>query len=807
MKISAFILTLSAVVFSRVILTEVMFNPAGNENHDEFIEIYNNSDIPVDLSGWSFGDQDELDLLKKYKDFPDMILKPYSYCVVMDSSYYLNSVYYEDLIPDSVLRVMINDGSFGAYGLSNTNAETISLIMPDSTVSDFYAYTIDQPENYSDERTSLDGNVWVNSKTARGTPGFRNSVFPLDFDLKLSIKSAPYTIEPALPNTFTLKTANTGANQADGFTVNAFINGTHSGSAEYEAALAPGDSASVEIDLVFPSSGTVQVKFVLETEYDDFLADNTAEKTVFVPFSSPPLVLNEFMSIPSTSQCEYIELFVSSGAPVNLGDFGLADEVKTRVVYFPDSLIAPNTYVVMAKNDSIFNFPGVIRENVFIASGLATLNNEADKIYLLTRSGAVVDSIAYSGWTGTGKSVEKKSPELASGELANWIYSAAAGTPSRKNSAMPFDKDLKAAAMTVPPVIDPAGFNRFGAVIKNTGLNSVPDFSVSAYINGTFAVSSQVSPAPAPGDSVTALIDLFFERSGTVEVRFEIELSDDENTADNSISSKIFVPFPAPSLSLNEFMKNPAAGQCEYIEIVNMTDEDIRLGDFGLSDENKANAVFFPDSISKPGDFIVMAKDSLIFNFSGVQNSKVFIASKFATLNNSSDKIFLLTKNGNAIDSIAYYGLDDDSGRSIEKINAAFSSRDIKNWVYCVADGTPTQKNSVYQEPEDIGGSANFKISPKTATPNGDGHNDNLLISYEFDSAYVYLTMKVYNIKGQLIAKPLNGDYRPSRDTIVWNCTDGSGGTVDTGAYICLLKAKDDKGKVTELKEAFYIAK
>jgi hypothetical protein len=807
MKISALILTISAVVFSRVILTEVMFNPAGNENNDEFIELYNDSADPVDLSGWSIGDLDELDLLKRYKDRPDMILKPYSYCVVMDSSYYLNSVYYEDLIPDSVLRVMINDGSFGSYGLSNTVPETVRLFDADSVLTDSYTYTIDQAENYSDERISFDADEWGNSKTARGTPGFRNSVFPLEYDLELSIQTVPYQIEPAEPNSFTLKVKNNGSNPAAGFTIEVYVNESLTASAEYAPFLSPKDSASVEVMVTFPSSGTAQLKFILQTEIDGDLSDNSAETTVFVPFPDPPLVLNEFMSIPGSWQCEFVEICNISDSAVNLGDFGISDEVKTRVVYFPDSLILPGAYAVMAKNDSIFNFPDVINQHVFVSSNLATLNNETDKIFLLTKSGGVIDSIRYSGFTGTGKSVEKKSPELASGELANWVYSAAEGTPTRKNSAMPFDFDLKAAAMTIPPVIDPAAFNRFGAVIRNIGFKETADFTVSAYINRSFAVSSDPVTSPARGDSVTVFLDLFFEKSGSVDLSFELELSGDENAANNYFASKIFVPFPSPPLSLNEFMKNPSAGQCEYIEIVNLSEEDVRLGDFGLSDENKANAVFFPDSLSRPGDFIVMAKDSLIFNFPGVDNSKVFISPALASLNNASDKIFLLTKNGNSIDSISYSGIDDDPGRSIEKINPAFASNNLKNWVYCVKDGTPTQKNSVFQEPEDIGSSAHFRISPKTATPNGDGHTDNLLISYEFDSAFVYLTMKVYNIKGQLISKPFNGDYRSSKDTIVWNCTDDSGRTVDTGAYICLLKAKDDQGKVTELKEAFYIAK
>ena len=37
---------------SQIIINEVMFDAAGSEYHDEFVEIYNNTETIVDLSGW-----------------------------------------------------------------------------------------------------------------------------------------------------------------------------------------------------------------------------------------------------------------------------------------------------------------------------------------------------------------------------------------------------------------------------------------------------------------------------------------------------------------------------------------------------------------------------------------------------------------------------------------------------------------------------------------------------------------------------------------------------------------------------------
>ncbi|MDY0016473.1 MAG: lamin tail domain-containing protein [Candidatus Delongbacteria bacterium] len=548
MKYCAILLMISSLLNAGMIITEVMFNTAADENQDEFIEIYNNSDSTIDLSGWAIADNAETDLLIKYHGFSDMLLKPYSYCVVMDSSYYLNSTEYEDLIPDSVLRVMINDGSMGQYGLSNSYNETIKLFDPDSILTDSVTYDCTQAEGYTYERVSHILPVWAKSTVTRGTPGFRNSV-------------------------------------------------------------------------------------------------------------------------------------------------------------------------------------------------------------------------------------------------------------------MPFENDIMLKLTEMPSPIDPEGGNTFKLTVTNTGLSTAGSFRLSWSVDGAAAGDIENSTSLAPGDSLETAAEIFFQRSGTTAVAFEAETDLESNLADNIVTLNLFVPYPEPPLTINEFMKNPAAGQCEYIEICNISGGEIDLGDFALSDENKANAVFFPDSVCLPGDLIVMAKDEQIYNFSGVLNSRMFIAPGLAALNNTDDTIFLIAADGLASDSVSYEGFDDDAGRSIEKINPDFASDDPGSWVYCVSDGTPTIENSVYQAPEDIGTSANFSISPKTATPNEDGDDDNLLISYEFDSAYVYLTMKIFNIKGQLISMPKNGDYCSSSGSIVWNCRSESGKVIDTGAYICMLKARDDKSRTTELKEVFYIAK
>ncbi|MBU4486199.1 MAG: lamin tail domain-containing protein, partial [Candidatus Delongbacteria bacterium] len=438
MKTIILFLALSSISYSRIILTEIMFNTAADENQDEFIEIYNNSDSTVDLYGWAFADNAETDLFIRYHGFTDMILKPYSYCVIMDSSYYLNSTEYEDLIPDSVLRVMINDGSMGQYGLSNSYNETIKLFDPDSVLTDSCTYDCTQEEGYTYERSSYNEAVWLKSTVLRGTPGFRNSTFMKDFDLALKSITPPDVIDPSVTNNFSLIIKNQGFVAVNNFRINAYINGVFTDGWDHDNSLLYRDTVTVEAGLTFSSAGTIEIKFEIEAEFDEDIQNNSLNLSIFVPYDQPPLVLNEFMKTPNADQCEYIEIYNISGLSVNIGDFGLSDEDKSRVVFFPDSLVPPDSYIVMAKNDFINNFNGVIPEYVFIAPGLATLNNADDSIYLLTKTGTAIDSVSYNSLDNdAGRSIEKKSPELNSSVLSNWTYCSGTGTPTIKNSVMP----------------------------------------------------------------------------------------------------------------------------------------------------------------------------------------------------------------------------------------------------------------------------------------------------------------------------------------------------------------------------------
>ncbi|MFQ5583925.1 MAG: lamin tail domain-containing protein, partial [Calditrichia bacterium] len=185
--LSILLLLLFQVCSAQIILTEVMFDADTLENYNEFIEIYNNGTVHIDLNGWLVGDSAEQDLLLDAGN--GLLLQPQQYGLILDPGYFENSTIYDGLIPPGALVLTIEDASFGSFGLSNSNAEPVILINSTGDTVQRYVYSLNNDPGYSDEKIILSpdnspGN-WGNSLSFRGTPGDKNSISPKEIDLSL----------------------------------------------------------------------------------------------------------------------------------------------------------------------------------------------------------------------------------------------------------------------------------------------------------------------------------------------------------------------------------------------------------------------------------------------------------------------------------------------------------------------------------------------------------------------------------------------------------------------------------------------
>ena len=99
---------------NNLVISEIMFNPDGDENAREFVEILNRSSESVSLEGYSIGDGTGFDALVAVSD-GEWIVPPGSYALIMDPDYFTADEQYES-IPEDITLFTVGDKALGSRG-------------------------------------------------------------------------------------------------------------------------------------------------------------------------------------------------------------------------------------------------------------------------------------------------------------------------------------------------------------------------------------------------------------------------------------------------------------------------------------------------------------------------------------------------------------------------------------------------------------------------------------------------------------------------------------------------------------------
>ncbi len=454
-KITLFCLALTVPLYAQVTFTEIMFDPATSEFHDEFVEIYNLSGEALDLSGWTLSDSLSLDELADAGN--GMLLQPGQFGVILDGSYFENSSVYDDIIPDSALLLTIADKGFGTNGLTNSTARMLELIDSSGNVASRYRYSLGNKPGFSDEKIRLDGandsTNWADAIVAGGTPGFRNSVSPFPVDVALSaLRWVPQTLVRAgMPVTFTLEVANTGQLDFDamsGLLVFMDQNGDslYSGGETvlFDATLAlslmPGGQINHNFDYTFPEAGSFDIVATLSSASDQNTANNVLFGKLIVSAGESRLRINEIKFLADEGEPEWIEVFNAGSEPLLLNNFAFAD---SRDTLFLDSLIVmgPGSYRVLAEHAGLDTLYDLEDSLIVVPDKWNTLNNGEDVVYLLGPDLGWIEQVPYTsdwleGEEWRSPSLERIHPGLDARLSRNWGPATASdnATPGQQNS-------------------------------------------------------------------------------------------------------------------------------------------------------------------------------------------------------------------------------------------------------------------------------------------------------------------------------------------------------------------------------------
>ncbi|MCH7859014.1 MAG: lamin tail domain-containing protein [Candidatus Marinimicrobia bacterium] len=407
----------------------MMFNPEGTDSPNEFVELVNLDENPVDLSGWRLSDRHSIDELSGSQ----MILDPGGYAVIFEADYDTATGLYRDLLPANALILFVDDNAIG-NGLSNSG-DTLFLITAQGDTVDSVGWGPETTPGHSLEKVILDDCIsltnWRPSLQLLGTPGAINSVVGREIDLALDSVNVQLS---APPREFTLSArisnvgvvATTGSLQV-GEVVMAAI-----------PLLEAGEARTITFDWEAPPATLGFYAFIVQVVAPgDYAPHNdTLEVEAYIPPPSLALVINEIMYTPLTGEPEWVELLNTTASVVNLKQWRIRDQAAS--VLLPALDLPPGGYVVVTGDSAMVN-DGSPDLAVIVVPGFPILNNTGDQVTLLSPAAAIIDAVDYAllAPTSPGRSLEKVSPLLPSQDSSSWVVSPSSQghTAGRPNSA------------------------------------------------------------------------------------------------------------------------------------------------------------------------------------------------------------------------------------------------------------------------------------------------------------------------------------------------------------------------------------
>lgn len=716
-----------------LIISEIMFNPNGSNT--EYVELYNLSDTEsIDLNGYKF---------KYYTSNADVIisagfgtiLSPKSFAIVLEGDYDFTSGIYNSLIPANALILKISDNAFGTSGMANTTDRPLALSSPNNDTLEIKIYTANNGTGISDEKVLMSKDTtasnWGNSLINNGTPGYRNSVTPLENDIAVTIFNLQSN-QIVVGNSFLMNATvkNLGSSTANNISVKFFFDANNNNLPEPDemvnqqeiSSLISGDTIRLVNQFVTTFAGAY--RFFVSAEYiaDENLVNNAL--SVIGNALTPSalyndIVINEIMYAPSTGEPEWVELFNKSTSTINLKNWKIKDNTTTQAnISNTDLFLEPDSFLVISNNSSISNFYNVSSKLVVIS--FPALNNTDDAVVIKDSNGFVIDSVYYfSSWGGSsGRSLERIYVDSNSLPQSNWKISAGIfkGTPGRKNSVSPknFDLSISNISSDKKYVTENETANLL-VWVKNLGEQNSTEYKVQLF-------------ADLNQDSIATISELISEVSGNNllskdSTNFSLAVSQftiglnrfivkvvftlDEDTLNNSgyaSLQKVVLNEVRNDLVINEIMYAPSIGEPEWIELFNRSSKSINLKNYKIADSNDTLTVNVNSIVINPSEYIVVTRDSSILQYYNV-GSKI-IKATFPTLNNDFDKVVILDSLNRTIDSLRYQSNwgGASGGKSLERVSIDVSSTDSSNWKTnnSTAKATPGKINSVTRKQYDL---------------------------------------------------------------------------------------------------------
>lgn len=798
-----------------VVITEYLYDD--NEGLPQFVELYNPGPGWYDLKGWELRDRGTSTRIITENM---LTLEPGGFLVVTPNA--------------QALQNRFGSGPWLRMdrfpSLNRASSDQVRLIGPGGVHIDSLEYepSVFNASGQSIERRSalVDSKYpenWAISEDTNGaTPGLPNTVLPPDTPLRLpelrplsasilslqfsrpvdlhSIGSGQVSLIPFIPVNSVQKQS------ASEFLIH--LGGTMVNATEYLINLE--SVTDIFGNAVNPSNHPFIYYHLEEAAYRD-------------------VVINEILYRPVEGMVpRFIELVNRSVKNVDLSGWTIGRSSSTATIPdAPDLILLPGEIAVFSAAGGPSDLPPQVMN---VALDLPGYSRFGDSVFLRNRHGVLIDTLGYHpAWGGNsdGRSLERRDPDAASNDPANWRSHPNGHSAGLVNSQ--FKPDVYPPEVVKAAVLDPGSAELLFSEFLDTSYS--PEIRVGGVIAQIMDFSTYLA------NRITIALP-----SGPPEKDTIIEIHQAVDVAGNS-SGLLEVPLAhmpgGGDLVINEIMYQPLQNrygsypdQSQYVEFFNRSDKTVSLAGIFLHDEaDKHGQVRSVDPEGhetawiRPGAYGLIHADTAAYyeetslsRFFRLDYEPAWLQARRSTLNLTSvgRAVYLSGQNGLVLDSVTYNpewhnpNLHDKRGISLERIHPAGPSNDSRNWSSNVIPegGTPGMPNSILQFPEPGESERSLSVTPNPFSPDGDGFDDHLFISYGLDSPDYLVSIHIFDRYGRPVRRLADRERAGFEGHFIWDGLNDSGIPGRIGIYVILFNAQDAlSGKSLQIKQTAVLAR
>lgn len=802
-----------------VVINEIMADPSPviGLPEREFVEIFNRSNKTIDLTGWTIKDASTT-----RGTFPVATLAPGAYAIICRAADVTLYTAYGQVIGTSSWPALNNDAD--SVIIRNAAGELIDAVYYrdswyGSTVKKEGGYTL---ELINPSLSCSDASNWTGSNSSTGgTPGAANSV----------LNDVPDVTAPDIVS-YSASTP--------GIITLTFSEGVDIVTAENPNLYEISPAVTVQ-QVTFSADRKVATLLLSENlqagiQYqlkvfgiNDCEGNSMPEKTLTILLGAVAgfndIIITEIMADPTPvvrlPEEEYIEIYNRSSKAIDLK--GMTFTAGSRTAAIPDVQLGANEYAVLVPIAAAGLY--TMAPRVIGLSSFPAITNSGSDLSLKNAAGDLVYQITFSDtWYASnskkegGWSLEMIDVTQPCAGRENWKESAdpKGGTPGVINSV---NGTLERSISLKPVTVEFLSGNVIQVVFSEKyNLSMLNDYQIN--ISPELAINS-VTPVIPGADR----IEVAFQENISEGMVYEITISnfyDCSGNASETTTLKFGVPVQVEpgDIVINELMYDPMSGGEDFIELLNISDKLLSLSDMVIAREDGAGSRITNTKLENlkrilfPGDYVVISAkgESIRGQYTTPGVGAFADVSGFPNYVNDGGVAVLYRKDDILLDKLVYDPkmhfklLDITKGVSLERVNPRIAASERSNWnsaAVSIGGATPGYQNSQYLQAQPKG---DLSVFPEVFSPDNDGIDDLLGISYQLDKTDYVGAASIYTIEGIPVRKLFTQQTLAQSGFFTWDGLDDQNKKARVGIYVVVLEIFDLKGGKDMLRAKCVVA-